>query len=247
MNWIITLTTFLAASVEWVEALTIVLAAGLTVGWRPALRGTFLGLGVLAVSVAVLGLALAKLVFLKGVLQIIIGLFLLLFGLRWLSKATLRSAGFVALHDEEKAFAAETSHLQKAAHAQREAQVVSFQGVLLEGLEVAFIVIAFGSSAAFKTATENPLLSAIVGALASLVLVVGVGFITHKPLSRVPENTLKYVVGLGLSSFGVFWSGEGLGVVWPGADLVLLGLLLIFLLATQGMVVWLRQRRAQEA
>lgn len=263
MNWIVALTTFVAASVEWVEALTIVLAAGVTVGWRPALRGTVLGFAVLLVIVAVFGLTLAKLAFLKAYLQVLIGVLLLLFGLRWLSKATLRSAGIIPLHDEEAAFEEEAEALRRVApearteadqarlkelsrQAEAQAQLVSFKGVFLEGLEVAFIVVAFGSGAGLR-AGGDPLLSAVAGAMAALVLVGVIGLFTHRPLSQVPENTLKYAVGLALSSFGLFWSGEGLGVGWPGADLAILGFAVILLLLTRGMVALLSGRSTREA
>lgn len=232
MNWPSLITTFLAATVEWVEALTIVLAVGLTQGWRPALRGTLLGFVVLAVIVAVFGALLSQLGFLRTALQVLIGVLLLLFGLRWLSKAVLRSAGVIALHDETLAFEKEVGQLRQAQDAERTGQLMAFQGVLLEGLEVAFIVLAFGGSTSFARTGANPLLGAVLGALISLAVVLVLGLLTHRPLARVPENTMKYIVGLSLTAFGVFWTGEGLGVRWPGADLALLWIAAALLIAS---------------
>jgi len=155
---------------------------------------------------------------------------LLLFGLGWLRKAALRHAGVLPMHDEETAFAAETAALGKSGindPMQWIAGIAAFKAVLLEGLEVAFIVIAVGAG-------RGLLLEASIGALAACVLVLGVGVIVHRPLSQVPENTLKFGVGVMLSAFGVFWTGEGLGAEWPAGDLILLPLALVFLLAGLG-------------
>ncbi len=264
MNWIIALLTFLAATVEWVEALTIVLATGLTMGWRPALRGTLLGFLALALIVAAFGLLLAKLAFLKTILQLVIGLLLLLFGLRWVAKAVLRSAGRVGLHDEDQIFERQVAALRKlapdqrsaedqaklaamTAQADRAAQAVSFQSVLLEGLEVAFIVITFGVSDHFGQAAAHPLGFAVGGALLALVVVALLGAAVHRPLTQVPENTLKYIVGVFLTTFGTFWAGEGLGVAWPGSDLSLLGLALVIWLATRMLVLRISGRAARTA
>lgn len=237
MHWIVALTTFLGASVEWIEALTLVLAAGITVGWRPALRGSAVGFLVLGAIVTVLGVALTRLAVLTTVLQLVVGLFLALFGIRWLAKATLRSAGVIPRHDEQAAFEREVAAIRAvegggrtsvAPRAQREAFALSFQGVLLEGLEVAFIVVAFGATTRLHAGSGSPLWSAVLGAVVAFVLVALVGLATHRPLSRVPENTLKYAVGLMLTSFGVFWLGEGIGVTWPGRDLTLVGLVVLF-------------------
>ena len=211
---------FLASLVEAVEALTIVLAVASVRGWRPAGLGALAGLVLLALLVAVLG-PLLELVPLQ-LLQLTIGVLLLLFGMRWLRKAVLRSAGVIPLHDEEKAFAAETAELQEQArrHEMRLdwlAGLASFKAVLLEGLEVVFIVIAVGSG-------RGLLVPASAGALAACVLVAGAGLLVHRPLARVPENTLKFAVGVLLCAFGVFWIGEGIGVPWPGEDLSIVGL-----------------------
>ncbi|SIR59429.1 TMEM165/GDT1 family protein [Bosea sp. TND4EK4] len=219
--------TFLASIVEVVEAFTIVLAVGTVQGWRPALAGTAAGLGVLGLIVLALGPVLDR-VPLQS-LQLVIGILLLLFGLRWLRKAILRAAGIIALHDEEKVFAAETSLLQDAArrrisHLDWVAGLAAFKAVVLEGVEVVFIVIAVGAG-------RGLLWPAALGALAACLLVLVIGFAVHKPLSRVPENTLKFGVGVMLSAFGVFWAGEGLGVQWPGHDAAILGFAAIFLLA----------------
>ena len=228
---------FLASTVEVVEAFTIILAVGTLRGWRPALAGTGAALGVLGLIVLILGPVLDRVPI--GILQIIVGVLLLLFGLGWLRKATLRAAGVIALHDEDAIFAEERAELE--ADAQRRkvshdwiAGLTAFKAVLLEGLEVVFIVIAVGAG-------RGLLWPAALGALGACVAVLVVGIIVHKPLSRVPENTLKFGVGVMLSSFGVFWTGEGLGVSWPGADLVLIPFAAIFLALGLALAAWLRR------
>jgi uncharacterized membrane protein len=216
---------FLASLVEAVEALTIVLAVATVRGWRPAGLGAFAGLAVLVLIVAALGPLLDRVPL--HLLQLAIGVLLLLFGMRWLRKAILRSAGIIRLHDEAEAFAAETAGLREQAsrHATRLdwlAALASFKAVLLEGLEVVFIVIAV-------SAGRGLLVPASAGALAACLLVAGVGFVVHRPLARVPENTLKFAVGVMLTAFGVFWTGEGLGVPWPGADLAIVAFAALFL------------------
>ena len=201
------LAAFLASLVEFVEALTIVLAVGSVRGWRPALGGAALGVAALALLVAILGPAL-RLIPLRT-LQLGVGVLLLLFGARWLRKAILRAAGRLPLHDETAAFAKETAALQGAADLA--ALMTAFKAVLLEGLEVVFIVIAVG-------ATGDLLLPATFGAVAAFLVVLALGFVLHRPLARVPENTLKFAVGAMILSFGLFWTGEGLGLVWPGED-----------------------------
>ena len=201
------LAAFLASLVEFVEALTIVLAVGTVRGWRPALGGAALGVAALALLIAILGPALS-LVPLRT-LQLGVGVLLLLFGARWLRKAILRAAGRLPLHDETAAFAKETAALQGAADLA--ALMTAFKAVLLEGLEVVFIVIAVG-------ATGNLLLPATLGAAAAFLVVLALGLALHRPLARVPENTLKFLVGAMILSFGLFWTGEGLGLAWPGAD-----------------------------
>ena len=205
---------FLASLVEGVEALTIVLAVGGTRGWRGALAGTAAALVVLTGLVAALGSALTRLPL--DAIQLVVGLLLLLFGLRWLRKAILRSAGVLALHDEATAFAARQKQLRAAGGISpgldRIAVATAFNIVMLEGVEVVFIVVAV---AAGGTGLLYP---ASLGALAALALVAALGVVLHRPVATVPENTIKFGVGVLLSAFGTFWVGEGIGVVWPGAD-----------------------------
>src|SRR5580692_11042875 len=228
---------FLASLVEAVEALTIVLAVATVRGWRPAGLGAIGGLLVLALIVAGLG-PLLDLIPLH-LLQFAIGILLLLFGMRWLRKAALRAAGIIPLHDEAAAFATETAELREQASRQAVrldwlAGLASFKAVLLEGLEVVFIVIAV-------SAGRGLLVPASIGALAACLLVASIGFAIHRPLARVPENALKLAVGAMLSSFGVFWTGEGLGVPWPGADLAIVAFAALFLMAGLGAVTLARR------
>lgn len=216
---------FLASVVEIVEAFTIILAVATLRGWRPAVLGTAAALAVLAAIVLALGPLLDRVPL--HALQLVIGVLLLLFGIGWLRKAALRMAGVIPLHDEGAIFAAETAHLGEEARRHKTsldwiAGITAFKAVLLEGLEVVFIVIAVGAG-------RGLLWPASLGALAACALVLLVGAIVHRPLSRVPENTLKFGVGVMLSAFGVFWTGEGLGVEWPGADLALFVFAALFL------------------
>lgn len=243
---------FLASIVEFVEAFTIVLAMGMTRSWRSALAGTAVALIALTVTTLIAGYALIQW-FPESLLQLVIGTLLLIFGLQWLRKAVLRSAGLKALHDEEAIFAAEASAARTAA---REnvvgldwfAFVVSFKGVYLEGLEVVFIVLTFGLSAG-----NIPLAAA--GAAVAGFLVLLVGAIAHRPLSRVPENTIKHGVGLLLTTFGTFWAVEGLGVFsparesldWPGGDVALLLVLIAWFVVTRGLIAILRGRSRSSA
>ena len=220
------LAAFLASLVEVVEAFTIVLAVGTFRGWRPAGLGALAALLVLALTVIIFG-PLIELVPIHA-LQLSIGILLLLFGMGWLRKAILRSAGVIPLHDEELIYANESKALvdeaqRKQTSLQWIAGITAFKAVLLEGLEVVFIVIAV-------SAGRGLVWPASMGALAALVVVMTIGLIIHKPLSRVPENTLKFAVGVMLSSFGVFWTGEGLGVDWPGRDLILVAFAALFLI-----------------
>ncbi len=231
--------TFVASLVEVVEAFTIVLAAGTLRGWRAAIAGTAAGLAVLATIVVALGPLLDRAPL--HLLQLLIGVLLLLFGMGWLRKAVLRAAGIVPVHDENAAFAAETATLSDATTTPPSGYdwlgaVMAFKAVLLEGLEVVFIVIAVGAGRGF-------LLPASLGALAACVVVLAIGAIIHRPLARVPENTLKFAVGVILSAFGVFWTGEGLGIAWPGADLMILVFAAAFLLAGLCSVAAVRQPR----
>lgn len=223
---------FLASLVEVVEAFTIVLAASVVRGWRPALAGAAAALAVLAALVLSLGPLIGRIP-LDG-LRVGIGFLLLLFGLRWLRKAILRAAGLIPLHDEESAFAEEAEELRGLARFQPSradfiAGLAAFKAVLLEGVEVVFIVIAVGTG-------RGLLVPASLGALAACVLVLAVGAVVHRPLSRAPENTLKFLVGVMLSAFGVFWTAEGLGGQWPGADVALPSLAAVFGLVALGLV-----------
>lgn len=213
------LPAFLASLVEFVEALTIVLAVGITRGWRSALAGTLAATVLLGALVLAFGPALARVPI--AVLQLVVGILLLFFGLRWLRKAVLRYAGAIALHDEAAIYAKQTQRLQAADGRGERIDTIgfitAFKAVALEGLEVVFIVIALG-------ATAGALVPASIGAALAGVVVVGAGFALNAPLARVPENTLKAAVGVMLSAFGTFWTGEGLHVVWPGEDLILLAL-----------------------
>jgi Ca2+/H+ antiporter, TMEM165/GDT1 family len=243
--WGLLLSTFVAAFVECVEALTIVLAMGVTRGWRSALAGAATALVVLSLLTAVAGAALLRFVS-PAVLQVAVGALLLIFGLQWLRKAVLRSAGHKSLHDEEAEYAEQTAAGQTAPAAtlfgfDAFGFVVSLKGVFLEGVEVVFIVVTFGVNA------HNLPLAAVGGGAAAIVVVLA-GILVHRPLSAVPENSLKYVVGLLLTTFGTFWSLEGLGSLtgrssssWPGGDWALLALLAGWALWTQLLVRLLRR------
>ena len=210
---------FLASTVECVEALTVILAVGSVRGWRDALLGAAAALGVLLLIILSLGTALTRIPL--DAIQLAVGALLLLFGLRWLRKAILRSAGLIPLHDEAAAFAKSTAAMQGhglAAGWDGIAFGAAFQITMLEGIEVVFIVVAVGAGGA------GLLLPASLGALGALLLVGLLGLVVHRPLSRIPENGLKFVVGVLLSAFGSFWFGEGIGVAWPGADWSILAL-----------------------
>lgn len=230
-SWGVTATAvsaaFFASLVEVVEAFTIVLAVGVLRGWRPAAIGTGAGLALLAALVLVLGPLLDRVPI--HALQLVIGVLLLLFGMGWLRKAALRSAGVIPLHDEDAIFKSETAHLSEEGRRRSTrldwmAGMTAFKAVVLEGVEVVFIVIAVGAG-------RGLLLPASLGAAAACAVVLSIGAVIHRPLSRVPENTLKFGVGVMLSAFGVFWTGEGLGVEWPGHDLALFVFAALFLSA----------------
>jgi Ca2+/H+ antiporter, TMEM165/GDT1 family len=234
-------TAFLSSLVEAVEALTIVLAVASIRGWRPAAMGALAGLSLLVLLVLALGPVLNRIPL--HLLQFFIGALLLLFGMRWLRKAILRATGVIPLHDEAIAFATETEELRDQARRHEArldwlAGLASFKAVVLEGLEVVFIVIAVGAG-------RGLLGAASVGALAACLVVVGLGYFVHRPLTRVPENTLKFAVGIMLSAFGVFWTGEGLGVPWPGEDFAILAFAVLFLIVALGAVALTRRTRAQ--
>ncbi|MGH6959273.1 MAG: COG4280 domain-containing protein [Dongiaceae bacterium] len=233
------LAAFLASLVEFVEALTVVLAVGTIRGWRPALAGAGLALVTLTILVIALGPPLVRIPL--ATVQLVVGTLLLLFGLRWLRKAILRAAGIIAPHDETAAYAAEADLLS---HSPRRllagwdtvAVTASFKIVMLEGIEVVFIVIAIG-------AFSGLLVPAGVGAAGALLLVVALGVALHRPLARIPENMLKFLVGVLLSAFGAFWVGEGAGLDWPGADWSILALIAAFLALALSMIPLCRGRR----
>ncbi len=214
------LAAFLASLVEFVEALTVVLAVGSIRGWQSALGGSGTAIVVLLALIAILGPALTRIPL--GLLQLGVGTLLLLFGLRWLRKAILRAAGVIPLHDEVAAFEKESRALRQVDGGggwDRVGFATAFQITMLEGAEVVFIVIAIGAGGA------GLLVPASLGALAALGLVAILGLAVHRPLANVPENALKFVVGVLLSAFGAFWVGEGIGIEWPGADLSILALI----------------------
>jgi Ca2+/H+ antiporter, TMEM165/GDT1 family len=226
---LVLIATFLAAGVEWVEALTIVLAVGMFKSWRTAILATVAALGVLVVLVAIFGFAVTSYISL-ALMRTLVGVALLLFGLGWLYKAILRSTGLKALHDEGEIYAETQEELMSHGHAFGTA----FGGVFLEGLEVVFIVVALGGL--------NSLPSASIGAGLSLVVVVVAGFVARRPLTRVPENTVKYAVGVMLTSFGTFFAGEGLGVSWWNGDVVLLPLIAIYAAASVVLVQFIKRQ-----
>ncbi len=225
------LAAFLASLVEFVEALTVVLAVGAVRGWRGALGGTGLALLVLLAIIAALGPALTRIPL--DLVQLGVGTLLLLFGMRWLRKAILRSARVIPLHDEEALFAKETAFLRGLGGSvatwgqgwDRVAVSTAFKITMVEGIEVVFIVVAMGA------AGGGLLVPASLGAAAALLLVVALGLVLHRPVAMIPENTLKFVVGVLLCSFGTFWIGEGMGLAWPGGDLAIPALNAAFLAA----------------
>ena len=220
---------FLASAVEFVEALTVVLAVGAVRGWRHAIAGALSGAAVLVTAILFFGRLLVMVDI--DVLRLTVGILLLLFGMRWLHKAVLRQAGVVALHDEEEIYAREVNGLRAGLASVKAwdpiAFATAFKAVVLEGLEVVFIVVAVSS-------TAGALMPASLGAALAGVLIVGAAVVVHRPLTRVPENVIKFAVGVLISAFGVFWIGEGLSVHWPGGDLA------IVLLATTllAMALW---------
>lgn len=218
---------FTASLVEVVEAFTILLVVATIRGWRPAVIGAGAALLVLGLVVVGLGPMLDRVPL--YLLQFVIGVLLLLFGINWLRKAALRAAGALPMHDEAAVFAEESERLTVAGRVRRTsldwlAGVTAFKAVLLEGIEVVFIVLAVGAG-------RGLLLPASVGAVAACIVGLLAGMLARRPLTRVPENALKFGVGVMLSAFGVFWTGEGLGVAWPGGDLALLAFAALFLLA----------------
>ena len=220
---------FIASAVEFVEATTIVLAVGITRGWRAPLAGTALAVLTLVAIVATFGVALVTVVP-EHLLLILVGTLLLLFGLRWLRKAVLRFSGIVALHDEEEIYKREVAELRAAGLTKTAwdwvGTIVAYKAVLLEGTEVAFIVISFGAKGV------SAMSAAIWGAVAAGLIVTGVAAAIRGPLTAVPENLLKYVVGAMLTTFGIFWFGEGVGAAWPGDALSIPVILALVLAAS---------------
>jgi len=236
------LASFLASSVEMVEALTIVLAMGVTRGWRSPLIAVGAALLSLAVVVAILGPALTLIPI--AALRVVVGTLLLIFGLQWLRKAVLRASGYKALHDESMIYQRELREASSATTVVRAGLdwygfTVSYKGVFLEGLEVVFIVLTFGS-------TQGSIPLAALGAAAAILIVGAVGVAVRQPLSQVPENTMKFAVGLMLTTFGIFWGGEGVGIQWPGADAAILGILAFMIVWSLGLAEVLRRQHERE-
>jgi Ca2+/H+ antiporter, TMEM165/GDT1 family len=245
---VLILAVFGASTVEMVEALTIVVAAGVTRGWRSALEGAAAAVGVLALLVLVVGVPLIHYVPIDA-LRVVVGALLLVLGLSWLRKSILRASGHKALHDEDAIFAATSAELaagptrsSKASRRDGVGFAVAFKGVFLEGMEVVLIVVSLGGS-------QHRLGLAAATAGVAAVMVGTVGALVARQLSAVPENSIKIVVGIMLTSFGLFWVGEGSGVHWPGSDLAIIFLIGLFFLVTMGSIAWLRtvQPQAPEA
>jgi uncharacterized membrane protein len=247
--WALFIAVFLACAVEAVEATTIVLAAGTARDWRSALTGTGVALVALAVIVAVLGPAVQAIPL--HALRLVVGALLLVFGLQWLRKAILRASGHKALHDEDRIYAEQLERARAqqagAAGAGRSGVgalvrdwysfTLAFKGVLLEGLEVVFIVLTFGTN-------QHDVGLAAIAAGCAVVLIAAIGVAIRAPLARVPENTLKFVVGIMLTSFGVLWGAEGAGAKWPGSDAALLVLIPAIALFALGLVALARRSAA---
>lgn len=233
--------SFLASLVECVEALTVVLAVGSLRGWRSALAGSGTAIGLLFVLILLIGRALLRIPL--HAVQLAVGVLTVMFGLRWLRKAILRAAGLIPLHDESAAFAKESAQLQTITSNESRwdhiAFGTSFNITMLEGTEVVFIVIAIGAGG------TGMLLPAGLGATAALLLVIGLGFVLHRPLAKVPENTLKFIVGVLLSGFGTFWVAEGMGLGWPGSDWSILGLMAAYLVIALACVALCRHQSSE--
>ncbi|MDP8986570.1 MAG: hypothetical protein M3N97_16315 [Pseudomonadota bacterium] len=234
---------FLASLVEFIEALTVVIAVGVVRGWRGAVMGSGAAALTLLVSTVLLGPALLRIPL--GTVQIGVGSLLLLFGMRWLRKAILRAAGVIPIHDEAAIYEREERALRALPRAGRRIDTVAvataYKITMLEGIEVLFIVLALGAGG------MRSLIAAGVGALAALLAVTAFGIVVHRPLSRIPENALKLLVGVLLSAFGTFWVGEGLGVAWPGQDWSILGLIAGFLLTALLAAPMCRRRARRSA
>jgi uncharacterized membrane protein len=235
------LTVFIACVVESVEALTIVLAAGITREWRATFQGMAAALVTLAVITAAVGPAISDLPL--TALRVGVGALLAIFGLQWLRKAVLRATGYKGLHDEASAYLREVAAAEAATPEAKRgvtdwyAFTLAFKGVLLEGLEVVFIVITFGVN-------QKNIGAAVIGAAAAIVLVTIVGIMVRAPLTKVPENWMKLVVGVMLTSFGTFWGAEGAGVRWPGNDAALLVVIPVVAAFAAASIWWLSSRKA---
>jgi uncharacterized membrane protein len=235
------LTVFIACVVEAVEALTIVLATGLTREWRSTFQGMAAALVALAVITAAVGPAINELPL--TALRVVVGALLAIFGLQWLRKAVLRATGYKALHDEASAYLREVAAAEAAGkQAKRGVSdwysfTLAFKGVLLEGLEVVFIVITFGDN-------QKNIGAAVIGAAAAIIVVTIVGIAVRAPLTKVPENWMKLAVGVMLTSFGTFWGAEGAGVRWPGNDAALLVVIPVVAVVAAACIVWLNSRKA---
>lgn len=250
MQWAVLSAAFLASAVEFVEAFTIVLVVGVTINWRSSLAGAFAATATLAIIIGTLGVALVQFVPI-GILRLVVGIILILFGLKWLKKAILRYSGLKALHDEEAIFEETRAEVRARGETifprfEPFGIALAYKAVLLEGLEVAFIVITFGSSATSNVCnTTCGIGSAAIGAAIAGVLVILAGVLVRAPLTKVPENSLKFVVGIMLTSFGTFWAGEGFGVNWPFADAFILVLAALYLVATFVLIAILRKTKQQ--
>ena len=235
------LTVFIACVVEAVEALTIVLATGITREWRSTFQGMAVALVTLAVITAAVGPAINELPL--TALRVVVGALLAVFGLQWLRKAVLRATGYKALHDEASAYLREVTAAQEAQKESRRGVsdwysfTLAFKGVLLEGLEVVFIVVTFGDN-------QKNYGAAVIGAAAAIILVTIVGIAVRAPLTKVPENWMKLAVGVMLTSFGTFWGAEGAGVRWPGNDAALLVVIPVVAVVAAACILWLNSRRS---
>jgi uncharacterized membrane protein len=238
------LTVFIACAVEATEALTIVLATGITREWKSTFQGMAVALVVLAIVTAAIGPAISYLP-LTG-LRLVVGALLAIFGLQWLRKAVLRATGYKALHDEASAYLKEVAAAEAATKESKRGVndwysfTLAFKGVLLEGLEVVFIVITFGDN-------QKNIGAAVIGAAAAIVVVTVIGIAVKAPLTKVPENWMKFAVGVMLTSFGTFWGAEGAGVSWPGNDAALLVLVPVIALVAAAYIFWLRSRKVTAA
>jgi len=243
-NFALFVSVFLACAVEAVEAVTIVLAAGTARDWKSAFRGVAAGLFTLAIIIGLAGPAISRLPI--SSLRILVGGLLLVFGLQWLRKAIMRSSGYKSLHDEDKIFRDEVAAARAAGKVSRigiddwYAFTLSYKGVLLEGLEVAFIVLTFGT-------IQHQVGLASIAAISAVVIVAIAGFALAKPLSRVPENAMKFSVGILLTSFGIFWGAEGSGAKWPGENWAVLGLIVFVSIFSFALVTYLKNQRSKQA